>query len=172
MKILMVGLGGIGQRHMRNLKNKFKDNLEILAYRTQGNKEIITNTLEVKQGRYLIEGITRLIKEHGLEDKLSIIGYPFKSVFQFSGDKNFKPLEFKTFFQQECAKRGVLFIGYHLVSLAHTKKHIDYTLDVYDEVMRLAKENISNRTLVDALEGTVVTQIWKNVGDRSIENDN
>lgn len=118
-----------------------------------------------KWGNYLKEEIKKLIIKHNLEKYISIIGYPFKTVFSFSGVDN--PMEIKTFFQQECAKRGVLFIGYHLVSFAHKKEHIDFTLEVYDQVMAEFKKVISNNKLKESLKGEIVTQIFKNVGDRS-----
>jgi len=36
MKILIAGLGSIGQRHLRNLRHVWGDNIEILAYRSIG----------------------------------------------------------------------------------------------------------------------------------------
>lgn len=120
-----------------------------------------------KLGNYLIFSIKKLIDKHELNEQLSIIGYPFKSIFIFAGNKKYAPLELKTFFQQECAKRGVLFIGYHLVSYAHKKEHIDFTLETYDQVMKLLKEVLDKDKLRESLEGEVVTQIFKNVGDRS-----
>lgn len=118
-----------------------------------------------KWGSYLKTGIEGLIKKHKLENYISIMGYPFKTVFNFSGIEN--PLEIKTYFQQECAQRGVLFIGYHLVSLAHKKEHIDFTLQVYDEVMGGLSKVLSENKLRESLKGEIVTQIFKNVGDRS-----
>jgi len=44
-------------------------------------------------GGYLIDGLNKLIKKHGLENQLLIMGYPFKSVFNFIGGKNYTPLE-------------------------------------------------------------------------------
>jgi len=73
----------------------------------------------------------------------------------------------KTYWQQECAKRGVLFIGYHLCSYAHKQEHIDFTLQVYAEIIPKFKELMEQKTLKQALTGTVLTQIFKNVGDRS-----
>jgi len=120
-----------------------------------------------KWGSYLIEGISNLIQKHDLDNYLSIIGYPFKSVFMFNGNENFTSLELKTFFQQECAKRGLLFIGYHLISYAHKKEHIDFTLEKYNDVMMSLDKLIEKNELKESLEGTVVTQVFKNVGDRS-----
>jgi len=121
------------------------------------------------ESTFLVNGINRLILEHKLEEYISIFGYPFKSVFKLSGNKDFNPLELKTLIQQECAKRGVLFIGYHLVSYSHKREHIEFTLQVYDEVFSLVRSAIKNNNLVELIEGTVVTQIFKNVGDRSIK---
>lgn len=118
-------------------------------------------------GQYLKDGVARLIKERGLEEHLGIIGYPVKTAFNFIGTPEAAPLEMKTFFQQECASRGVLFIGYHLPSFAHKKEDIDFTLEVYGQVMDLFKQKMANKTLRQSLRGPVLTQIFKNVGDRS-----
>lgn len=122
-----------------------------------------------KLGNYLIEETSKLINKHGIESYISIIGYPFKSVVNFNGNKDINPFELKTLFQQECAKRGILFIGYHEVSYSHTKEHIDYTLEAYDEIMYILKDAINNNNVKNLLNGTIVTQIFKNVGDRSIK---
>ena len=120
-----------------------------------------------KLGNYLIDNIKKLIDKHDLGNQISIIGYPFKSVFNFAGNENYTPLEMKTYFQQECAQKGILFIGYHLISYAHKKEHIDFTLDVYNQVMSSFKNVLENNKLKESLKGSVVTQIFKNVGDRS-----
>lgn len=119
-------------------------------------------------GQKLLVETDNLIKKNNLGKYISIIGYPYKSVFNFSGNRNFNALELKTLFQQECARRGILFIGYHEVSFAHTKEHIDYTLRMYDEVMALIKKEIKANKVKESIIGTVVTQIFKDVGDRSI----
>jgi len=120
-----------------------------------------------KEGQFLIDKIKKLINKYDLDEYLGIFGYPYKSVFKFGGNESFDALELKTLFQQECAKRGVLFIGYHLVSYAHKRKHIEFTLSVYDDVLKIIKSSIENNDVVESLTGETVTQIFKNVGDRS-----
>ena len=120
-----------------------------------------------KEGQYLVDGIKNLIKNNSLDEEISIFGYSFKSVFKFSANDNYGSLDLKTLFQQECAKRGVLFIGYHLVSFSHKREHIDFTLGVYDEVMKFIKNAIDSNKIIESLIGEPVTQIFKNVGDRS-----
>lgn len=48
MKVLIVGLGSIGQRHLRNLKNIYSDKLEIIAYRTKKSNMVINSDITVK----------------------------------------------------------------------------------------------------------------------------
>lgn len=49
MKILMVGLGGVGQRHLRNLRTVFGDDVEIIAYRVRRLSSVITPTLQLNE---------------------------------------------------------------------------------------------------------------------------
>ncbi len=45
MKILIIGLGGIGQRHTRNLRALLGDSVEIIAYRTRRLTHVVTPTM-------------------------------------------------------------------------------------------------------------------------------
>jgi predicted dehydrogenase len=51
MRILMVGLGGIGQRHLRNLRTLLGRDLEVLAYRVRRLARVVTPTLQVDAAR-------------------------------------------------------------------------------------------------------------------------
>ncbi len=53
MKILILGLGGIGQRHLRNLRKLRGDDLEILAYDPRPNPPVLTDQLKVEEGASL-----------------------------------------------------------------------------------------------------------------------
>ncbi|MDP2977154.1 MAG: hypothetical protein Q8N45_13200 [Anaerolineales bacterium] len=50
MKILMVGLGGIGQRHVRNLRTLMGSEIEILAFRFRNNSPVLTDQLKIEEG--------------------------------------------------------------------------------------------------------------------------
>lgn len=58
MKILFIGLGGVGQRHLRNIKSLYPE-AKILAYRSRGLSQIISTDLQIEA-------------EHGLEENYSI----------------------------------------------------------------------------------------------------
>ncbi len=55
MKVLIVGLGGIGQRHVRNLRTLLGAAVDIMAYRIRRESPVLTDKLEVEQGRTLEE---------------------------------------------------------------------------------------------------------------------
>lgn len=55
MKILMIGLGGIGQRHTRNLRALFGDSAEIIAYRVRRQMQLITPTMGADASRNVEE---------------------------------------------------------------------------------------------------------------------
>lgn len=46
-KVLFVGLGGIGQRHLRNLKQIKGDSVKVYAYRKRNSQFVLNNKLEV-----------------------------------------------------------------------------------------------------------------------------
>ena len=50
MKALFVGLGSIGQRHLRNLRELKGESVDILAWRARGLNRVVTNILEVESG--------------------------------------------------------------------------------------------------------------------------
>ena len=50
MKVLMVGLGAIGQRHLRNLASLLGDQVEFIAYRTRRLPMVLTDRMEVEPG--------------------------------------------------------------------------------------------------------------------------
>lgn len=49
-KILMIGLGSIGQRHVRNLKKILGDNCEISAYRVRRLQQTFSDTMQIREG--------------------------------------------------------------------------------------------------------------------------
>lgn len=50
MKVLIAGMGSIGQRHARNLRILLSDRVEILAYRRRGLPGVITERMTIEPG--------------------------------------------------------------------------------------------------------------------------
>lgn len=55
MKFLMIGLGSIGQRHLRNIKRVYGEEAEILAYRVRGLKRTFSDTMQIRENVSLEE---------------------------------------------------------------------------------------------------------------------
>lgn len=55
MKILMIGLGSIGQRHLRNLAAHFGNDVEFLAYRVRGLQRTFSDTMQIRDNVILEE---------------------------------------------------------------------------------------------------------------------
>ncbi len=49
-RCLFVGLGGIGQRHLRNLRGLLGDSVEVVAYRVRGERQTLDDNLQVLPG--------------------------------------------------------------------------------------------------------------------------
>ena len=60
MKLLIVGLGAIGQRHVRNLRALLGDSVELLAARSRGLSHVLSDamTVEAREGLCEKYGIT------------------------------------------------------------------------------------------------------------------
>lgn len=48
MKILMIGLGSIGQRHLRNIKRVLGEDAEIIAYRVRGLQRTFSDAMQIR----------------------------------------------------------------------------------------------------------------------------
>jgi predicted dehydrogenase len=65
LKVLVVGLGGIGQRHVRNLRSLAGDGLALTAYRVRRTTPLLTDTLGVEssdgvESRYGVRSLDSL----------------------------------------------------------------------------------------------------------------
>lgn len=57
MRILIAGLGAIGQRHARNLRARYGEQLELLAYRTRRLPFVVTEALQRDDSRTVDESL-------------------------------------------------------------------------------------------------------------------
>ena len=60
MDFLFIGLGGVGQRHLRNLKSILGDEARISAYRIRGEDHVLDDKLNIVEGK-------RLEDEYGIQ---------------------------------------------------------------------------------------------------------
>ena len=115
-----------------------------------------------QRGAELKEGVERLIREFALQDMLEIQGYPVRTVVNCLDGKGYDLWVIKSYLQQECAQRGLLFSGSHNMSLAHTGEIIEQTLQVYREVFARLAEAVTRREDLRArLRGAVVQPVFR-----------
>jgi predicted dehydrogenase len=71
VRILIAGLGAIGQRHARNLRAKLGDELELLAYRRRRLPYVITESLQLDRSRN-VEAELGITAFENLDDALAV----------------------------------------------------------------------------------------------------
>jgi predicted dehydrogenase len=70
VKVLIIGLGSIGQRHTRNLRALLGDSVEIIAYRVRRLTHVITPAMDADPERN-VEDVYKIRVFHSLEDALA-----------------------------------------------------------------------------------------------------
>jgi glutamate-1-semialdehyde 2,1-aminomutase len=88
-----------------------------------------------KRGERLVAGLSRLIAERKLGDLLTVSGHPSWSFLNIADTPKTTSWATKTLFLQEMFARGILILGSHNISYAHSEADIDRLLAVYDEVL-------------------------------------
>lgn len=116
-----------------------------------------------ESGKKLTSEFNKLVKKNNLDEFLEMSGFPCRPVALFKENRYYDPLVMKSYIQQECAKRGVLFTGYFAMSLAHTGEIIDSTLNVFKDVLGVFKKSMKDGSgkLNELLEGEVVSPVFR-----------
>lgn len=114
------------------------------------------------QGEKMKAGIEKLIGDKKTGGIVSVSGYPVRTVMGFTGPEK-EGLAMKTFFQQECAKRGVLFTGGHNISLPHSDEVISKTLSVYSEVLDILRYGFKYGMIGEMIEGRLLEPVFRKV---------
>lgn len=109
-----------------------------------------------RQGEKLMDGFNGLVKKHHLGDLLEMTGFPCRPVV-------LTPLVLKSYLQQECAKRGLLYTGYFAVSFAHTDEMIEDSLEIFDEVLGETSRAIEKNTITECLKGEIVSPVFRSL---------
>ncbi len=111
-----------------------------------------------EQGKKLKQGIQKLIEDKEMEDRAFVKGYDVRFLLDFVGENS---LKLKTLFQQESAKRGILFTGSHNMALPHDDKIIEKTLEVYDEVLDIVKFAVEYDMVDELIEGQILQPVFR-----------
>jgi glutamate-1-semialdehyde 2,1-aminomutase len=113
------------------------------------------------QGNKIVDGSQVLIKKHGLENVVSLQGKDCWSFLVFKDSEGYSQWEFKTLFLQEVFARGILAIGTHNMSYAHSDEDISKLLKTYDAVFGIIREVVEKGNLKERLKTEPLIPLFK-----------
>lgn len=112
-------------------------------------------------GQKLSDSTEGIIADSGLAEIVRVSGHPTWKFLNWVASTNYSADEIKTYFMQEVFKRGLLVIGTHNVSLAHTSKILARITDIYSEVFGELSRSIYTNSLRDKLTVEPLKPLFK-----------
>lgn len=116
-----------------------------------------------RQGSRLRSGVRAIASELGM-DYVRCAGLPARTIVTFlaTGDaRDADPLELKSLAQQEMLKRGVLWGGFHNVSLAHDDVDVGHTLTAWKATLEIVQRAVTERRVRQELRGAAVEPVFR-----------
>jgi glutamate-1-semialdehyde 2,1-aminomutase len=123
-------------------------------------REPVVQTLRAR-GQAIKEGAERIVRECGLEDVFSVSGDPTWSFLNIRDARGATSFEIKTLWMQEILQRGILSVGTHNVSYAHSEADVRQLLAVYAEVLPMIGRALDTGTLRQSLRCDVLVPLFK-----------
>ncbi|MBI4685899.1 MAG: aminotransferase class III-fold pyridoxal phosphate-dependent enzyme [Nitrospirae bacterium] len=114
-----------------------------------------------KQGEKIIKGLKELINKNDIGHIVSISGHPSWSFLLFKDVTPYSQWEIKTLFLQEMFSRGILTLGTHNMSYAHSDEDISFLLRVYSDVLPVLKDAVNNRVMDKLLRCKPLEPLFK-----------
>jgi len=114
-----------------------------------------------RYGAKLRKGIEALIEQNGVGDALKFVGLDARAILVFPHPDELQNRARRSYFMQECHKRGLLFFGPHLVTAAHGEKELKFTIEVYGEVIPLFAKALVANDFMQRMEGEIVEPIFR-----------
>ena len=103
------------------------------------------------QGQKIIDGLSGLIEDTGCRGFLSIVGHPSWSFLLIRDAETTDQWAIRTLFLQEMLQRGMLTLGTHNMSFAHSDDDVTQLLDAYGEVLPILAAAVAGGKVKDQL---------------------
>jgi glutamate-1-semialdehyde 2,1-aminomutase/spore coat polysaccharide biosynthesis protein SpsF len=116
-----------------------------------------------EQGQKLMDGYNVLARAFGVERYTRCLGLAPRTVMTFRDAEGQESLLLKSFVQQECLRRGLLFTGAHTLSASHSLGDVHYTLQVYRTVLEMLGQALAAGDVERQLEGPPVQPVFRQV---------
>lgn len=120
----------------------------------------VIETMTVK-GQRLKDKVSALIEQHQLQNILSVSGHPTWSFLIVKDHETYDSFTIKTFFMQEMMDNGILTLGSHLLSYAHSKKDIDILITTYSTFLEKLAIGLQDNTLLEMLRCEPLKPLFK-----------
>lgn len=104
-----------------------------------------------KLGEGLIERLNRLLKSHAVEHIFELSGHPSWSFIRVADVPPYSNWEIRTMLLQEMFAHGILILGTHNLSYAHSEEDLNELLEAYDLVLPRIRNAVANQTLLEEL---------------------
>jgi glutamate-1-semialdehyde 2,1-aminomutase len=112
-------------------------------------------------GERIMSGVQDILDQHGLGDIFGVSGHPAWNFLLVKDARGASSFEIKTLWMQEIMERGILSVGTHNVSYAHSVADVDRLLAVYGEVLPAIGRCLDQDTLKDALRCQPLVPLFK-----------
>ncbi len=123
-------------------------------------REPVLATID-SRGRTVVDGAAAIVAENQLGDFLSLAGRPCWSFLIIKDTPDYSSYEIKTLFLQEMLARGILTLGTHNMSYAHSEEDIESLLAAYREVIPILGEAVRHRALKQLLKCEPLQPLFK-----------
>lgn len=130
------------------------------AVLTKMREQPVIEQLAAK-GTHLIEVTRELIDKHGCGEFLSVSGHPSWSFLIIKDTPSATNWEIKTLWLQEIFARGILSVGTHNLTYAHTDTDIDALLVAYDEVFPILAASVADNRINQYLRCKPLEPLFK-----------
>lgn len=115
----------------------------------------------IKNGQKILDGISLLIEKNYLFEVIQIGGHPAWTILNIKDTEKYNSWTLKTLFMQEMLKRGILTLGSHETTYAHTEQDLDRLLNAYSEVIPILKDSIENSKVIEMLNCEPLVPLFK-----------
>jgi glutamate-1-semialdehyde 2,1-aminomutase len=112
-------------------------------------------------GSSLTEITNEIIKSAKLETVVKLTGHPSWKFFEWQNASSFSSIEIRTFFSQLVFERGLLVLGTHNVTLAHTRKIQERIGEIYSDSFSRIHKAIEDDSLKSQLRVTPLEPVFK-----------
>jgi glutamate-1-semialdehyde 2,1-aminomutase len=123
-------------------------------------REPVCATMRLRGDR-LTAGLEARIMRHGVGDFCKLSGDPTWSFLLIGDSGGSSSFEIKTLFLQEMFARGILALGSHNISYAHSESDIDAILAVYDAVLPILRQAVDDRVVRQLLKAEPLRPLFK-----------